>query len=382
MLQYLCSKNKIHNILLLIYVYSFYIRDIMNYIFGLPTVAYYVSLITIVFTVLIIDRKLSKKVIFFELFFIIIVLINALIVDYQYYVLVEGIQAFLCVSIPILIISGKNFKLNTFILFWYKFYKYSFFIVLTTLILFIKDIFNYGVFNFIILPNIVGFALYLLTKRNSDLFDYIILMLNLSIILFCGGRVSALTCFFIMYFSLFYVHDASIRTIMVLAPLLFSIYSYFNISQIITFLIDISISYNIHSRNLNLLLNNVDTGTLYLTGRDSIYLLCYEKIIENGYFPGGFGVVLHMTDGKYYYAHNILLQMFLTFGYVVSLFVSILIIIKFYRLIRIRSNNVKIFTLLLFISYFMIGLTGSSFWIHPFSTILISMLFFYKCEEA
>ena len=370
-------KSELLSISLLGYVYSFYIRDIFQYVFSLPAMTYYIFLLVIIGTVVVIRKKVTKRIIYFEFLFAITVFMNALIVEYPYYVLLEGIQALLYTSVPIFIFN-KDFQLKKFILLWYKFSKYNAILVIFTYYLYTNEIFNYGIFSFLILPNVIAIGLHIILKKIISCTDIIILLLNIFIIIIFGGRTSGMVCLLMIYIAVFNMQNLRSKTIMLLLPLLLFICLFVYIETIVNSLMNFMLSHNLQSRSLHLLANFIDTQEIYLTGRGDIWLLCYEKIIENMGFPGGFGLVLYMTDGKYYYAHNIFLQLFLTFGVFISFYVILLVIHKLRKICMDNDRCLKIFILYLSTTYFFIGLIDSSFWINTFSTLVIASMFFYN----
>ena len=142
-------------------------------------------------------------------------------------------------------------------------------------------------------------------------------------------------------------------------------------------------TYNLNSRSLSLLIEQLRAGNagVYLTGRNIIYDEIVDYIIDRGGLPGGFGVSLNISNGRFYHPHNLFLQLAVMFGVLGGM---LLIFVVLYRLKRLKRNRQQFeyqFTLLLLIEYLVISFTGGSILNHYVAILGIGMIFFYRGRQ-
>ena len=131
-----------------------------------------------------------------------------------------------------------------------------------------------------------------------------------------------------------------------------------------------------HSRSLTLLIEQIEKNKVHVSGRDEIYTKCIEFIKMRYGLPGGFGVPQYLTNGEYYYSHNLILQLLITFGGIGTLLLMILLYQKMCMIKKYESKDFFRLIIFSFFSYILIGMTGSSIWINYISTIAIALVFF------
>ena len=123
------KEKSISAIILLIYIYLPFVTNILENAFSAsPVVTYIIQIVLIL--LLLFFYKTNKKVCVFLCLFVTVIGINYILADYKYYVLVEGIQAFLGITIPCLVISNSKFELEYFLEKWYSFSKKNLLLVL------------------------------------------------------------------------------------------------------------------------------------------------------------------------------------------------------------------------------------------------------------
>ncbi len=105
------NKNLI-NILLVIYVYMPFIKNILEDTIGVSFIIGYIITIFLSILVILDNFVISRKVKYFFAFFSIVMMINASLVDYYKYVFVEGIQALISIGVAIIIINSPKFSFN------------------------------------------------------------------------------------------------------------------------------------------------------------------------------------------------------------------------------------------------------------------------------
>ncbi|NLL64118.1 MAG: hypothetical protein GX241_07845 [Ruminococcaceae bacterium] len=131
----------------------------------------------------------------------------------------------------------------------------------------------------------------------------------------------------------------------------------------------------INSRNIFLLSGLFSKGVLYLSGREFIYAKIYDYLKDSILFPRGLGVVRIMTDGRYYHAHNIFLQMLLVFGLPLSVLFLFIFIKRLFVLKRLHIFEFKV-SCLFIVSFLTRGVTGSYFIADTIFLVVFCFLFF------
>ena len=375
------SKNtNLTNILLVIYIYMPFIKNIMEDTMGISFIIGYIITIFLSILVILDNFVIYRKVKYFFAFFSIAIIINASLVDYYKYVLVEGVQALISIGVAIIIINSPKFSFNEFIDSWYKFAIKGWLIIIIVLYLFKIDMLHYNVFTNICIPNICIIGYRFLYYNELNLNSFLVFLFNILIATLFAGRMSAFISNLILFLVIFlskqipnYVQKIYKSILILIFLLMVAIF----VEKELLYLFQSLFEYfGISSRNINLIINYFETGDIHLTNRDILFSLCYEKIKQQAWFPNGFGVILKLTDGKIYYAHNVFLQLLLQFGIGGCI---ILIYVFFCRIKYIKLYyDFYVIHFLKYLGgiYFIISLTGSSLWIHYLSTIFIAIIFF------
>lgn len=371
------NKKDIKNIILLIYIYMPFITNILENTFSVSgTVNYIIQIILILF--LLCFEKINNKVCCFLLLFILSIGINYVLVDYKYYVIVEGIQAFIGITIPCLIISNSKFNLNVFLESWYEFSKKNLLLIILSIILFKNKLVHYSIFTSICLPNVFIISVMFLLGKEKEGKNIIIALINILTIMIFGGRMAGIVslCMFIVSF----IYSSNInykkKILIYCITIIIAIATLKNFENIILWTNSQLINKGFHSRSITLLINQMKNNKLYVTGRDEIYEKCFDYIKKRSGLPGGFGVPLYLTNGKYYYSHNLILQLLITFGIFGTWLVTILICLKLFIIKKYENKNYFKLIFFMFFSYLLIGMVGSSIWIHYISTMFIALVFF------
>lgn len=379
------SERKMYLIenILLLYVYFPYFWNIAENSFHVPAYVEYILKSILVCWILVINMRINKKVLLFLIIFVSSVIINYFLVDYRYYVFVEGVQAFLGIAIPCLCVSSYKFHLDKFIEKWYRVSFYDTILVLISIVLLKLNYVHYSIFTSICVPNVFIISYMILEKKSPSKTMTIIALLNIAITAVLGGRMAAIVSACMLVLSFIYSRNIQIWKklffIIMLFLSAFFVLNYFE--QILLFINEILNKYGIHSRSVTLLITQLSTKELYVTGRDSIYSVCIDYIKHNMGMPGGFGVALHLTNGEYYYTHNLFLQLLVMFGIPGAIIVIIATVYRFLKCKKSFSPAYIRLLLFMFFSYFLIGMTGSSIWINYLSTIFIALLFFNKSNR-
>jgi len=375
------SKAGFLAVLLEIYIYFSFIWLIFLKIVHLHAVFYYVFLGGITGCVLLCTKRVNIGVTSFFLIFLILIIINVSVVAYPYYAFIESMEAFTGIIVPIVIISSREFNVVVFLNKWLEFAKKNIFLVFVSIIIFKLNWVNYSIFAGICVPNvfILCFGLLMQEKQQNKNLTVLILINILAVVLW-GGRMAAVTtlCMYTIAY-LFSKRNRKWKKIMFIFCLGISIVCiYLNLSFLLTRVNSILSSWGIGSRSVQLLLNQLRGGKMYMTSRDIIYSKCIDFIKMHKGAPGGFGVVLYLTDGEFYFAHNIILQLLVQFGALGTIFLLFILVFRINEMGRRLTLLERKFLFFLFFSFGMLSMTGASIWTHYMSTVGLAMLFFYK----
>nr|WP_142380780.1 O-antigen ligase family protein [Staphylococcus hominis] len=149
----------------------------------------------------------------------------------------------------------------------------------------------------------------------------------------------------------------------------------FNYKAILYELYLFLVNNNIESRTIQLFLSD----ELYLSGRDSIYIVLIKYIIEHPIMGFGIGGDRRILSGEAVYAHNILIEVIGNFGLLIGLFVLfVLFTIILYALFNFKGKNKTMIIIWLSIGFVHLFISSSyliemKFWI--FIGLLINIMF-------
>ncbi len=375
-------EKNISVVILLIYIYLPFAINILENAFHVSAfVNYIIQIILILF--LVSFNKINKKVCVFLCLFITAICINYIIVDYKYYVLVEGIQAFLGIAIPCLAISNSKFDLEHFLKKWCDFSQKNLLLVLMSIILFKEKVVHYSIFTSICVPNVFIFSTMILLGKEKYKKYIIIASINILSIIIFGGRMAGIVSLCMIIISFIYSTNIKSKK-KILICFMITIVAIVVLNNLEDILLDLNnqlANKGLNSRNVTLFIEQLKKHELYVTGRDEIYKKCFDYIQDKSGFPGGFGVPLYLTNGEYYYSHNLILQLLINFGIFGTMLLIILICFKMLKIKKYESKDYFKLIAFMLLSYSLIGMTGSSIWIHYISTIFIALVFFRNNKQ-
>ena len=211
-------------------------------------------------------------------------------------------------------------------------------------------------------------------KKTSILLS----LIYIAIIAILGGRMAAVACSIMIVIAYLFSRNIPVikKTIFIATAVIIGIYL---LDHLYDFLTDLSLvlsKYGLHSRSVILLLDQLRTKELFITNRDVIYDITTSFIKTNWMLPNGFGIALYLTNGQYYYVHNLILQLFVVFGVPGAFAYAILFLHRYLKLHLITDKRLINLIGFMILPYAIIGFTGSSMFIHYLSTIPIAVLFF------
>lgn len=371
-------KAKILAIILVIYIYVPYFANILENTFQLSALYEYIIYIVLAMISIMVTMRINKRVLIFLLIFGLLISVNCILVTYQYYVFIEGIQALIGIMIPCLCVSNKIFNLKIFIKIWFKVSKLNFPLVLAGVVLLKYKLVTYAIFTGICVPNAFITAYMVLQGIEKRKWLYVNAVINILTIVAFGGRTASVISICMIFFAVLYSGKIKLwkKLITVIISMVIGYILLNNYIDILYWINDQFVKYGINSRNTYVFLYQIKSDDIYLTNRDYIYKECLEYIKERLGLPGGFGIPLYITLGEYYYTHNVALQFLTFFGVWGTIIVIIMMLIRVKSINKIASFKCKEFMYFMLFSYAGIGMTGSSIWIHYLATIFIAIFFF------
>lgn len=380
------SSLRSHNlsILLSIWVYIYAIFYFVPLIIRSHTLLMYFVLLALAILTLFNTITIRRSLVIFIACYLALVLINIIAVSYPYYVALDALSG-LAVFLPALLtISSHFFNLIDFSYTWFRAAIFSTIITPLAIILMQKKYIDYGVFTYLNLPNAIIFSYIALITKRKDMknFCYLLALLNFVVILLLGGRMAAFAAAFTILASYLlsqntkFINKASLFILLIFV----SILVLFNLDELLYDIQNLLTKYNLKSRSIALLIEQLKThGTsVYLSGRNIVYNETLNYISSRYGLPGGFGVSLAVTDGKYYHPHNLVLQLSAMLGIYGMIIFLFLIIIKISSYKKSYKKKDYQFVTLLLLDYFVISLTGGSILTNYAAIIGIGMLFFYQ----
>lgn len=371
--------------LLSIWVYIYALFYFIPLIIPSNSILMYISLMIMDILILYINRKFSVNMYIFLLIYCIAACINCVFVSYTYYVIIEAFSG-LAVFLPaILIINTNQFNLKDFSKMWIRFAVISTLITPVAIVLVQAQIIDYGVFTYLCLPNaiIFSYATLITRKEKKYMFKYYgLALLNFFVILAFGGRMAAFTGLFTLFISYMISKDVSFlkKAAIIVFGIFLVVMIISNLTNILIIVQDVLDKYNMSSRTLTLLTDQLRSGNMgiYMTRRDVLYEIIIDYIIDRAGLPGGFGVTLAITDGAFYHPHNLILQLAVMIG---GGGAAVFLMLVVYKILRFKRNNDDLnyrFVLLLVLDYSVISLTGGSILINYIAIIGMAVLFFYR----
>lgn len=275
-------------------------------------------------------------------------------------------------------VSNNIFDLRIFVERWWKFSELNLPLVLVAVVLLKQGLVHYSIFTSICVPNVFIGSYMVLQGIEKRKWLYINVAINILLTAVLGGRMSALISACMILFA--YVYSGKIKLwkkLIIMVGLVGMAYILLNnLIDILYWVSQKLAQYGMQSRSVTLLINQIKSNEIYLTNRDYIYTACVEYIRGGVGLPGGFGIPLYITSGKYYYTHNIILQFLTFFGIWGTIIILGIILIRARTIKYIAPLKCRKFMYFMLLCYIGIGMAGSSIWIHYLSTIFIAIFFF------
>lgn len=324
---------------------------------------------------------------------VVLIIINYLMVPHKQYVFADGINFLLYSFIPVYLFVQRKVSLVGFREYWLKFAIFFTFLMPLYYIYRIKGFILYFDIGFLAHLNILILTYYLLSQNNTkrNLIYYIIYLIsNLAILGVLGSRMVLIaTLLTIIWTFILLANKKSIKfyiSISSLAVTFFFISRY--LLEILVFLNTIISEIGVKSRNLSLFITQLKSGfnnSTILSGRDDIYPVVINYLYEHGLFPSGLGMARKLTEGKFYHAHNFLLELLLALGLLGFIFLFGVFIFKLYHLLTAKNNPDIRLTLellsILLVSFLIRSLTGTYYLTDPIFLISFGIIISIKTRK-
>lgn len=350
--------------------------------FQISNIRYIVYIILFIIALFNNQGKISFKYLFIVLSTIFLMFINLLSVDYKDYVFTEILTISLLNLVPLYVISTRQVDYEFFLKSWFKFS--IFFSVLSVVYMYLYFEAHLGYWHIADLTTlniIILFYEYFL-RGNKRGYIFICLILNAFLSLFFGSRAAFVGIIFsciVVY--LIFNEETGLYTILrgAFIAILF-LFIAINLVDILIFIQNVLLEFDIRSRNINLFILQLQSDTLevVLSGRDLIYEPVMEFIRDKGIRPGGLATTRFITRGSFYHSHNVFLDLLSVFGTIGFVFVVCFYLFSSFKLIynnKINSSKAKIF-IILTILFWSASLVDAYFLNNIFFITSIAILFF------
>lgn len=322
----------------------------------------------------------------FVLLYIFLGIINIYLVTYWYYAVVEMGASLMKFIVPVYIFSYiDNADMEKIIFKWYQWGIAHTFLIPVIYVCMKRGIIGYGNVAVVTVSNIIILLIGFYIFSWNRLKGFFAFFANFIFLFLWGSRMPALATICVGIY-LFAFWKRTLKNAKPVLLLLFSVIIsliFINIKEIVSFLCDYCISRGIDSRTITKF--SQDIGNLSLiemmksSGRGYIWETTWDFLKNQEGLPGGFGVVRALTNGAYYFSHNIFLDLLVIFGiFTIPIIIGLLYqLYKNYYLFS-KTNFILCTTYGLF--FFICSLTGAHFLGDSYAIVFWGMLFFMEVK--
>ncbi|MGN1268607.1 MAG: O-antigen ligase family protein [Candidatus Aphodocola sp.] len=195
-----------------------------------------------------------------------------------------------------------------------------------------------GITSAVWIPIIMQAAFYKNEHRKSKILNIVLTLLFSAFAIIYGNRGSVLAIFlFLVYCILYYTNFKKKLLLLVFISILFLLF-FANGEAILKSLINMVNSLGVNSRNLDLLINNQLSYSAHRT--DEIWVNVLSSIKENWFL--GYGLCYDRVISGYLnvYAHNLILEVWLSFGLIFGTLILLVYFIKGLKICFNKDNSV------------------------------------------
>lgn len=302
-----------------------------------------------------------------------------LVPNYDYYaVFIDAIPSILIWFPCVLIVSQTDFEFEVFCIALENAARWMTLLVLIALPLRLGGLLTYGTISHPATINALGFLLSFAARGGGvDKVVAVAFAFNAMTVFLFGGRSFALAlgvATLVLWVFLGEKSFGKLFRFFLVGGVLCAVY--FNLETMLAMSQQVLSEWGISSRNLTLLIGQLNSSGLYLANRDIVYEISMDIIVGRGGTPAGFGAIPAATNGAYYHPHNIVFQLILLFGYVGAFLFALLAGIRLF-LSRQRwglGASKALFVLAMF--YMPYSLFNGTILTEPIAVLLFAALFF------
>lgn len=299
-------------------------------------------------------------------------LINILLTTHKKRILFEVINIFIQGFLPMYLILLEKINYEKLLSLWFKFAKYSSFLLPIYLYLHSEKMISYAVVGFLVHLNTIIIGYYFLKKRELYLSTSILLGINIIVSLLVSGRLLTLATVVTLLAIMIVLDQQRDKWYYLRLALIFGAGAFLllNLESILLTTRTVLSTFDISSRNLELLINQVTQPdqSLHLSGRETVYNQVISYIGSRKGMPGGLSVTRIITKGTYFHAHNFILESILLFGMIGTFIFIAYLGNQLVHLIQYKKDNEFKYELVVMtlISYGVRGIAGTYFLTNSF----------------
>lgn len=321
--------------LLVLWLYSSSIMALFSDAFSssLPQLLSYAFRMTLLlYALFVLKIKVDVRALLLTLAILIYAMVSFYIVpNGNYYAVVIDTVSALAAWVPcVFLVTQDEFDIDVFASTWANAATRLSLLVFLSIICQFMGFITYGTTAHLAAPNALGLLIaYYMEKGEigTGVSKRVVLLLlfNTASILFFGGRSFALSIVVAVFAVWALSGGSSVKRLGRIAVLaLLTMILFYNLIPLLLFASDQLDKFGISSRNIDLLIQQINTSEIYLANRDVAYDLSLSLIDEAKGFPTGFGAVYSITGGDFYHPHNFLIQTALLFGvFGAALFIAV-----------------------------------------------------------
>lgn len=322
----------------------------------------------------------NNKFMLIFLFMSSLMVLNLLIVSYKYFVLVEMFTFLTIAFIPLFIMTSKNVDYEFLMRYWLRLSKLTTIMIPVYIYLYSKSYIGYADLGYLFHLNFIIQVYFLIIKKDINIVDIIFLVINALLGMILGSRGLFVASMAVALGVLLILpRNKGVKYYLLIIVLgVFGLIIIMNINPILHSIYDLLTGYGIKSRNLYLFIKQLEgaESEVILTGRKYVYETMKEYVKGRNGLPSGLGVTRYITNGEYYYSHNVLLDFLIVLGSFGTLLFTIWYIYK--NIVLYKTKNIDYSMLSVYvifsISFWVQSIMGDYFINSKFFWIMISIL--------
>ncbi|UPK49061.1 oligosaccharide repeat unit polymerase [Bacillus sp. H8-1] len=384
------KRNKINSLLFILFLFA----DILTFPLVLVTgdsKIFWGFLIVIFVFSLLINQLIKNKLIFIFATGTIIFMINVLLVSYKSDVLYEY-MLFIRVGILSLYFSSliKEYK---FLIKYYYVMSLIGLVISNFNLSFYEDTNGYMDLGINLTYIFIGLSISFYNKSSKyKIFTYLLLVIVLLETLILANRSALIICIsIIVYFELFKLKfnkkGIAIMQLKITITFLSMYLIIYNINSFLKILNTFALKMGVSSYSLTKLTLTIQEGVGGIveqsSGRDVLYPLLKELIMDSNLLPHGVSYLPYITNYAYVYPHNLFLEIALDFGLIGLIGWCLMMVVLTKKFLNISKNDdiARDIIVIFSVSGFIRLMFSGSYWQEPLFWIPIGIVMFYNSSN-